>query len=201
MDTTHADRLLALLRRQPTLRARDLERHGVHRWALRTLIDRGDIERVGRGLYVAKGARISATQSLVEAAHAVPRGVICLLSALRFHGLTTQAPFEVWIAIDVRARQPKAGHPPMRFARFSGAALSEGVQVHRIGGTKVRVYDAAKSVADCFKFRNKLGLDVALEALRDCLRQRKATREDIHRMAEVCRVSRAIRPYMESLAL
>jgi predicted transcriptional regulator of viral defense system len=105
------------------------------------------------------------------------------------------------VAIDVKARKPRAEHPPMRFARFSGPALTAGVEVRRINGTEVRVYSAAKTVADCFKFRNKVGIDVAVEALRDCLRQRKATRDEIHEMAQVCRVSNVIRPYTESLSL
>ena len=201
MPKTHTSKLLSLLHRTGTVRARELDRHGVPRWALAKLLESGEIHRVGRGLYVADGADVTEEQSYVEAAKAVPGGVICLLSALRMHGMTTQAPFEVWLAIDVKARLPKAEHPPMRFARFSGDALTEGIEARRIGGTQVRVYSPAKTVADCFKFRNKIGVDVALEALRDCLRQRKATRSEIHRMAEICRVSNVIRPYMESLAL
>ncbi|MGC4033276.1 MAG: type IV toxin-antitoxin system AbiEi family antitoxin [Tepidisphaeraceae bacterium] len=193
--------MLKLIRRSTALRTRDLGRYGIPRWALRTLVISGRAHRVGRGLYVANGTAATEVQSYVEAMKVVSHGVICLLSALRMHGMTTQAPFEVWVAVDVKARKPKADHPPMRFARFSGKALIEGVEVHRIRGTDVRVYSPAKTIADCFKYRNKIGIDVALEALRDGLRQRKATRDDIHRMAKLCRVSNVIRPYMESLAL
>jgi predicted transcriptional regulator of viral defense system len=163
------------------------------------LQDDGLIRRVGRGLYVAQDADVTAEHSYAEAAKAVPHGVICLLSALRMHRLTTQAPFEVWMAIDVKARKPKIEYSPLRIARFSGAALTEGVQERSIEGVRVRLYGPAKTVADCFKFRNKVGLDVALEALRECLQQRKSTRDEIHHMAQVCRVANVMRPYMESL--
>jgi predicted transcriptional regulator of viral defense system len=122
-----------------------------------------------------------------------------LLSALQFHELTTQIPHEVWLAIDVRARHPKLDYPPLRIVRFSGAALSFGVEQHRIAGVPVNVYTPAKTVADCFKYRNKIGLDVALEALRDTWRQRRATMDELLEAAKVCRVARIIRPYLESL--
>lgn len=125
--------------------------------------------------------------------------VICLLSALRFHELTTQNPFEVWIMIDRKARQPAIEHPPVRVIRASGAALKEGANFHRLEGVLVRVTHPAKTVADCFKYRSKVGTDVAIEALRDCWRQRKATMDEIHRYAKIDRVVNVMRPYMESL--
>jgi predicted transcriptional regulator of viral defense system len=137
--------------------------------------------------------------SLEEACKRVPHGIVCLLSALRFHGLTTQAPFEVWLAIDRKARLPRLGALPLRIVRFSGRALKEGVEEHRIEGVPVKTYNPAKTVADCFKYRNKIGLDVALEALRDCRRQRKCTNDELWRYAKVCRVANVMRPYMEAL--
>ena len=134
---------------------------------------------------------------LVEACRLVPRGVVCLLSALQFHGLTTQAPFEVWMAIAEKARQPRVDYPPLRIVRFSGAALTSSVQEHIVEGVTVRVFAPAKTVADCFKFRNKIGIDVAIEALRDCLRQRKATSDELWRAAKVCRMANVMRPYLE----
>lgn len=159
---------------------------------------RGLIERVGRGLYQLPGAPLTERQHFAEAALRVPGGVICLLSALRFHGLTTQNPFEVWMAIDKKAWRPKVQHPPLRLFYLSGPTLTEGVEDHQIAGLKVRVFGAAKTVADCFKFRNKIGIDVAVEALRDYRRVHPKRIEAIWRFAEVDRVSRVIRPYLEA---
>jgi len=142
---------------------------------------------------------VSEHLSLAEASKKIPHGVICLLSALRFYGLTTQAPFEVWVAVDVKARKPRSDGLPLRIVRFSGAALRSGVEDQLIQGVKVRVYSPAKTVADCFKYRNKTGLDVALEALRECWRERRCTMDDLWRYAKICRVSNVMRPYLESL--
>lgn len=136
---------------------------------------------------------------LAAVAARAPNVVICLLSALRFHDLTTQNPFQIWIMIDRKAREPAIEHPALRFFRASGAALREGIEVHRIEGVNVRVTCPAKTVADCFRYRNKVGTDVAIEALRDCLRQRKATMDELHRYATIDRVANVMRPYMESL--
>jgi predicted transcriptional regulator of viral defense system len=158
------------------------------------------VRQVGRGLYVAEGSRVTEHHTLVEATKRVPHGVVCLLSALRFHGLTTQAPHQVWMAIAHKARSPRADYPPMRIVYFSGEALSYGVKEKKLEGMIVRVFDPAKTVADCFKFRNKIGLDVALEALRDCYRRKKATMDELFMAARVCRVARIMQPYLESLA-
>ena len=129
----------------------------------------------------------------------VPKAIVCLLLALRFHELTTQNPFEVWIMIDRTAWRPQIDHSPLRVIRASGTALKEGAGFHRIEGVLVRVTDPAKTVADWFKYRSKVGTDVAVEALRDCWRQRKATMDEIHRYAKIDRVAKVMRPYMESL--
>jgi predicted transcriptional regulator of viral defense system len=128
------------------------------------------------------------------------KGVVCLLSALRFHDLTTQSPFEVWLAIGEKSRLPKQENPQLRIVRFSAKALTYGVQSHRIEGVPVRVFTPAKTVADCFRYRNKIGLDVALEALRDCKRKRKATMDEIWKAAKVCRMANVMRPYLESIS-
>lgn len=135
----------------------------------------------------------------MEAAKRVPHGVICLLSALRFHGLTTQAPHELWMAIAHKAQRPRADYPSLRIVHFSGKALSYDVQEKKLEGVLVRVFGPAKTVADCFKYRNKIGLEVALEARRDCYRQRKATMDELFLAAKVCRVARVMQPYLESL--
>ena len=188
-----------VLKRLSIARSRDLERAGVSRTQLRRLIERGLIERVGRGLYGLPGAARTERHHLAEAARRVPGGVVCLLSALRFHGLTTQNPFEVWMAIDRRAWRPRVEHPPLRLFHLSGPALREGVEEHDVGGVAVRVFSAAKTVADCFKFRNKIGADVAVEALRDYRRLHPKRLEAVWRFAEVDRVTRVILPYMEAV--
>ena len=136
--------------------------------------------------------------SLAVVAKEIPRGVICLLSALRFHELTTQQPSEVWIGIPVRGWRPNISTTAHRVVRYSKATFKAGVQTHRIENVRVRIFNPAKTVADCFKYRNKIGLDVALEALRRALRQRKATVDAIQRYARICRVAKVIRPYLEA---
>jgi predicted transcriptional regulator of viral defense system len=196
---SRVDALTKLARQKHVLRARDLDEIGVPRNYLLRLLQRGMLERVGRGLYAVPNAEITKHQSLLEAGLKVPNGVICLLSALRFHGLTTPAPFEIWIAIDRKAWRPRISSPPLRIVSFSALAFTFGISVQTIGGTQLRVYDPAKTVADCFKYRHKIGIDVALEALRDSYRQKKATIDQIWKAAQVCRVSNVIRPYMETL--
>ena len=155
--------------------------------------------RVGRGLYSLPGAAISERRHFAEASLAVPGGVICLLSALRFHGLTTQNPFEIWMAIDRKAWRPRRTRPPLRLIYMSRPSLHEGVESHQVDGVSVRVFGAARTVADCFKFRNKVGIDVAVEALRGYRRRFPRRLEELHRFAEASRVSRILRPYLEAL--
>jgi predicted transcriptional regulator of viral defense system len=158
------------------------------------------LERKARGIYALADADLTEHHSMALASKRVPRGVVCLLSALRFHRLTTQAPFEIWMAIDRKARLPKAEGIPLHIVRFSAAALTEGVEHHQVEGMDIPVYCLAKTVVDCFKYRNKIGLDVALEALRECLRERRCTIDELWRYAKICRVANVIRPYLESLS-
>ncbi len=199
MTASRKEQVLALARRKGVLRPRDLDGPGIPREHLRRLHAQGLLLRRGRGLYVPADARPTENQSLVEACKRVPRGVVCLLSALQFHELTTQAPFEVWMAVGGKAWLPRVDDPPLRIVRFSGPALTSGVEEHRIGGVPVKVYGPAKTVADCFKYRNKIGLDVALEGLRDCWRRRQATMDELWQAAHVCRMTNVMRPYLESL--
>lgn len=198
--TEPASRAIDLIRRKGVLRPRDLAPHGIARAYLQQLVEAGTVERVGRGLYRLSGAPVTEHHSLAEACKRVPGGAVCLLSALRFHGLTTQAPFEVWLAIDVHAWRPRVEYPPLRIVRFSGKALEEGIETHEIEGVRVKVYSAAKTVADCFKFRNKLGLDVALEALKDYLGKYRGKTDELWHYAGVCRVTNVMRPYLEALS-
>jgi predicted transcriptional regulator of viral defense system len=160
----------------------------------------GRVDRVARGLYPWPDAEVSEHHSLAEAARLIPRWVVCLLSALRFRGLTTQSPREVWLTLPSRAWAPKADYPRLRIIRAIGLALTAMVQEHRVEGVAVKVYSPDKTVADCFKHRSKVGLDVALEALRDALRGRKATMDELWAAARVCRMENVMRPYLESLA-
>jgi predicted transcriptional regulator of viral defense system len=195
---TREERVLELVRRAGMLRPRDLDRYGIARTHLQRLQERGLLERAGRGLYRLPSGEVTEHHDLAAACKLVPHGVICLLSALRFHELTTQAPFEVWMAIDVGARRPRGKAPPLRIVRSSGKALRAGVEKHAIEGVRVRVYCPAKTVADCFKYRNKIGLEVALEALRDYRRQHPGGMDELWRLARVCRVSNVMRPYLEA---
>ena len=181
------------------VRPRDLEAIGLPREYLLRLHRQGKVVRSGRGLYSLPDAVITERHSYAEVGRRVPGGVFCLLSALAFHEITTQNPASVWIALPQGARRPAIGTPSLRVIRLSGASLTEGIENHKVEGVPIRVYSAAKTVADCFKFRNKIGLDVAIEALKDSLRQKKATINEIYRYAKVCRVSNVIRPYMEAL--
>lgn len=199
MKTTTMDRLLTLTRERGILRTKDLSSLGIPRIYLTRLVEKGQLQRISRGLYVVVGTSPTANRTLVEACIRVPSGIICLLSALRFHNLTTQLPSQVWMAIDRKARAPRADDLPIHIVRFSGKARTEGIETHSIEDVPVRVYNVAKTLADCFKYRNKIGLDVAIEALRDARRKRKCTVEDIWYFARICRVAKVLRPYLEAV--
>ena len=196
MDTT-AERLIELARSRGLIRPCDLAPFGIPRVSLTRAVRSGLLERIGRGLYGLPGREVSAHGLLAEVARRVPKGVVCLTSALRFHGLTTQAPFEVWLAIENKALAPKLDYPPLRIVRFSGKAFTEGVEEHVVDSVTIRITGVAKTVADCFKHRNKIGIDIALEALKDARAKRKASADDLWRFAKICRVANVMRPYLE----
>ena len=199
-SSTDRVRTLKLARRRQGVTARELAAAGIHRQVLSRLVESGEIERVVRGVYRLPEHPLTEHHGLAMVGAVVPHGVICLLSALQFHGIGTQLPSEVWIAIDRRARRPALKYPPLRIVRYSGAALTEGVESHRLEGQTVRVYNVAKTVADCFKYRNKIGLDVALEALREARRAKKANADALWRYAKINRVANVMRPYLEAVA-
>ncbi|MFA5890438.1 MAG: type IV toxin-antitoxin system AbiEi family antitoxin domain-containing protein [Actinomycetota bacterium] len=200
MAERRGNQVLQVVRRLGIVRAADLEAHGIPRGQLYRLARKGLVERQARGIYVAAKHSFTAEHTLAQVAKQVPNGVFCLLTALRFHELTTQAPAEVWIALPEKARRPKLDYPRLRVARFSGPALTEGIEAHRLDGVEIRVYSAAKTVADCFKYRNKVGVDVAVEALRDFSRHHRGGATDLARYARICRVSRVMQPYLDALA-
>jgi|SRR5271163_3219173 len=193
------EKTIRYVRQHGIVRPRDLEKVGIPREYLLRLQRQGKLHRTGRGMYTLPDAAITERHSYAEVAKQVPEGVLCLLSALVFHSLTTQNPASVWIALGRGARKPALTSPSLKVVRLSGPSLTEGIEQHRVEGVPVRVYSAAKTVADCFKFRNKIGLDVAMEALKDCVRQKKARVDEIYHYAKICRVSKVILPYMESL--
>ena len=181
------------------VRSRDIEAIGLPRQYLVRLHRQGKLNRPTRGIYTLPDADVTEHHSYAEVTKRVPEATVCLLSALAFHEITTQSPASVWIALPKGARTPALDSPSLRIVRLSGLSLTTGIENHQIDGVPIRVYSAAKTVADCFKFRNKIGLDIAIEALKDCLRQKKASVNEIYRYAKVCRVSNVIRPYMEAL--
>ena len=192
-------RIVQIAKEQGVVRPRDLEAVGIRREYLLRLMRQGVVERTGRGVYELKNSSPTEHHSFAVVAKEAPNTVICLLSALRFHELTTQHPSEVWLGIHVRARRPKISSVSFRTVRYSETTLKSGVDVHKIEGVSVKVFNAAKTVADCFKYRNKIGIDVAIEGLRDALRQKKAKVVHLNRYAEQNRVSRIMRPYLEAL--
>lgn len=197
--TTARTRALKAARRRPFLTTADAARARIHSQQLTRLVREGVLERVARGRYRLAAGSVTEHHALAVVTAAAPSGVICLLSALSFHEIGTQVPFEVWVALDRGVRAPVIPYPPLRVARFSGRAFREGIEVHRLEGQAVRIYSVAKTVADLFKYRNKIGLDVALEALREVWRERRVTIEEIDRYARICRVARVMRPYLEAL--
>ena len=200
MATPTTPRWHRLLRHSGQVRSRDLEAAGISRSQLSRMVTAGTLVRVGRGLYALPNHLGGEYSSLATVARRAPGVVFCLLTALRLHDLTTQAPFEVWIAIGNKSHPPRLDYPPLRIVRFSEASLHAGVETRDIDGVTVRVTNPAKTVADCFKFRNRIGLDVAMEALRDALRSRKASSDELWRYAGINRVSNVMRPYLDASA-
>lgn len=200
MAVARRAQVLRIIRQLGIVRPSDLDARGVSRAQLYRLVREGLVERRSRGIYVASRHPVTAEHTLAQVAKRVPGGVFCLLTALRFHGLTTQNPAELWIALPGKARKPRLDYPRLRVARFSGRALAEGIETHRVEKVDVRVYSAAKTVADCFKYRNKVGVDVAVEALQDFTRRHRGGATDLARFARICRVTRVMQPYLDAIA-
>ena len=189
-----------LLHKHGTARSHELVAAGITRSELSRRVVAGQLLRVARGLYALPGYQSGEHGALATVAKRSPGVLFCLLTALRIHDLTTQAPFEVWIAIGNKRHPPRLDYPPLRTLRFSDAALAAGVETHRVDGVAIQVTSVAKTVADCFKFRNKIGLDVALEALREARRAKKASADELWRYARINRVTNVMRPYLEAVA-
>jgi len=198
MELTRSDAALELLQAKGLVRAHELARLGVAGETLQQFLRKGVIVRISRGLYAAPDRALNEHDQLAQLAVKHPNIVFCLLTALQIHGLTTQSPHEVWVAISPNARAPQVSYPPLRIVRLSDPSL--GIeQISLDGVVHIPVTSVAKTLADCFKFRNKIGLDIALEALRDAWRQKKVTMDELWEMAQLCRVANVMRPYLESL--
>lgn len=190
---------MTLLEGGALVRLRDFQRAGVSAETLSRLVREGVATRPARGLYQLTNAAIDARHTLAEASALTPKAVVCLTSALQFHELTLQMPSSVWMAIDRTAWKPRMEYPRVRFVRFSPKALSEGVERHTVEGVNVAVFSPAKTIVDCFRYRNKIGLDVALEGLRQGLRSRKVTPDQLWQFARDARIWSVIKPYLEAM--
>lgn len=196
---TKMQQVVAYLKARSVVRPRDMDRLGLPRSYLNRLANQGVIEKIGRGLYQWPEKDFGRFHSLVEVAKQAPRSVVTLLSALSFHDLTTQNPSKIWLAIDRKAWRPEISYPPVRFVTMSGEALRAGVESRDIEGVEIKVFTPAKTVADCFKYRNKIDLNAVLEALREGWSARKFTMDELMRYAEICRVKKVIQTYLESV--
>ena len=199
MSATQSAHILELAHRQRLLSAADVRARGWSSQLLIKLEQSGKLQRVTRGLYSLPDRPVSEHQSLIEVCRRVPKAVICLLSALQFHEIGTQLPFEVWIALPEATQTPALDNPALRIARLRGAAYSEGIETVVEHGSPIRVYNVAKTITDCFKFRHKVGLDVALEALKDAWQQRKLDMDQVTHFARVNRVAKVMQPYLEAV--
>ncbi len=198
MESAPKSPALELALTQRIVRARSLAELGVSGATLQQILRKGELVRIGRGLYASPDRTVTELDYLAQIAIKHPRAVFCLLTALQVHGLTTQSPSEVWVAISPKARAPKHEFPPLRIVRMSDPG--EGITRVAVDGVvHIPVTSIAKTIADCFKFRNKIGLDVALEALRDAWNQNRVTMDELWQSAEICRMTNVMRPYLESL--
>jgi predicted transcriptional regulator of viral defense system len=193
-------RALALVQRRGAVRLRDAVEHGIHPEVLRRLVAAGELVRPVRGVYELPDRDLTEHADLAQAAMLIPLGVICLLSALTYHHIGTQMPHEVWMMIPRRAHRPRIQRPPMHFVTASGPSLTEGVETVTIEGQAVRIFSPAKTVVDCFRYRRHVGLDVAIEALREALRERRCTPDAVVQCATKCGVVSVVRPYLEAIA-
>ena len=198
-SNTTESTILQMARKTGVVRAREIREAGLHPEYLRKLCKSGQLIHTGRGLYVLADGDFTEHHGIAEACKRVPHGIVCLLSALSYYEIGTQNPHQIWMAIDRAMRKPKVDYPPIRIFRFSGPSLKEGIEEKKIEGVSVQVYNPAKTVADCFKYRNKVGIDVAIEALKECWRSRWCEIGEIVYYAKICRVRNIMQPYMEAI--
>lgn len=201
MQSANKKALDIIRNRGGIIRTREALDSGIHRRTFYGLRDAGVIVSVTRGLYRIAEMEVPAHVNIVDVAKRVPNGVICLLSALSFHELTTQMPHQIWIAVDRKARKPKIEYPPVRVFHFSGASFTEGVETHTIMEQKIQIFNKTKTVIDCFRWKKEVGLDVAIEAAKDYLTHQDSSPSKLMEYARVCNVGRAVQPYLEALVV
>jgi predicted transcriptional regulator of viral defense system len=197
--TTRRSKIASLIQNRDLLRPSDVVALGYSRVYLTRLAKRGLVNRVSRGLYATPQRKESEFSSLAEISSKHPKMLVCLLSALAFHELTTQSPHEVWVAIGNKDRIPKMTYPPLHVVRFGGKTMTDGVTVNEIDGVKVKITNIPKTIVDCFKFRNKIGLDVSIEALKEAWHAKRVTIDELWYYSKLCRVQNVMRPYLETL--
>lgn len=196
---THQQNALALVKERGIVRSSEFVEAGIPRVIVSRMVASKDLQQLTRGLYCLPDKEFSERESLIVIAAKVPQAVFCLLTALQIHGLTTQLPRKVWIAMPVDSHIPKIEYPPIKMVKYSGKAYSEGVDLQQEDGIEYRVYSPAKTIADCFKHRNKIGIDVAIEALKDAYDKNKVTMDELWHFAKICRVANVMRPYLEAI--
>ncbi|MGH8457557.1 MAG: type IV toxin-antitoxin system AbiEi family antitoxin domain-containing protein [Stenotrophobium sp.] len=199
-EQSKSERIIELAQKLGVLRPKDLVPQGIQAEYLRRLCDKGTIKKVGRGSYVLADSTLSASLSLAIIGRAVPNGVVCLQSALAFHGIGQQSVSEVFVAIERRAARPRVDYPEVRVARLGGPAFTDGVETHTIENVKVKIYCVEKTLADLFKFRNKIGPHIAVDALRAAMGERRVNMKKLWHFAKLCRVERVMKPYVDALA-
>ena len=199
MTQSARQKLLRLFRNEGLVRSREVERGGLPRWMLYELVKAGTVSRMGRGLYSLTNSKPTENHSYAEAIKRAPSGVLCLLSALRFHGLTMENPVEVWVAVPHGSWRSRSSGIKMRTVQLSDKGLTVGVERYRIEGVTVPVTNVARTITDCFKFRNKIGTDVALEALREAWRKKLFTMDELWGYIRILRMSRVMMPYLEAI--
>lgn len=196
--SSYTEKVVSLANQKGLIRPIDLDALNIPRIYLTRLTASGALIKVGRGLYKLPDHMLSEYEGLAMVTKKIPQAVICLVSALQFHELTTQLPRQIWIAVPRGSNSSKISYPPIKMIQYSGESYSKGIEEHQCDQVPIKVYCIAKTIADCFKHRNKIGVDVAIEALRDARRKNKVTTEDLWRYAKICRVSNVMRPYLEA---
>lgn len=196
---TAADKAIEIISKSGMARLRELKAAGIPEVVVARLTRAGRVVRLARGLYQLPDADLQTSHTLAEVAKIVPKGVICLISALVYHELSLQMPPFVWVAIEVHTRQPKHRYPPMRFVRFGKKAMTEGIERHVIEGVPIKITSPAKTIVDCFRFRNKIGVDIAISAMREALHKRRCTPDEIIRHARSLRIASIVQPYLEAM--
>jgi predicted transcriptional regulator of viral defense system len=181
------------------LRMNEALQAGIHRRMLYSMLEAGVIEKLNRGLYRLTDMPPLGNPDFVSVSLRIPNGVICLISALAYHEITTQVPHEVYVALERGTEAPRLSHPPIRVFWFSGQAFTAGIETHKIDGASVRIYSPEKTIADCFKYRNKIGLETAIEALKLYRKKKRFKADDLMKFARACRIEKIIRPYLEAL--